>query len=368
MQRLAMATTPKSVEPGDRRKNRAERLRAAADEFGTTHDADVLLINCAMDGGVDSTIIRSVCARKRRSNVFLILATEGGSADVAFRIARCLQETYESFTAVVPGWCKSAGTLVCIGAYDLVIGDLGELGPLDVQIAKPDELALISSGLTIDSAFRGLQSVAFQMFERFLLDTLNKSGGRITTKTAAELSANITMGLLSPVFQQIDPMRIGEDFRSTRIAEQYALRLDSHAHAQNLIHDDDTNAIEALVSGYPSHGFVIDRTEAQSLFHRVTPLKGELATVVELLGDAVVPTSSPRQQPIVQYLNAEVAHDARTEAKDAASDGRKPSGRNGDPGRQSKQPLPSNPPGSDGNVPISVSDRPPGAGKGQASN
>jgi hypothetical protein len=241
----------KSSDPSvELRKQRTDQLTAAAANVAAEFDADILFINSPMDGGNDTVIIRKVCQRKRRKNLFLILVTEGGSADCAFRIARCLQESYDIFTAVVPGWCKSAGTLLCIGAYDLIMGDLGELGPLDVQVAKRDELALLSSGLTIDSTFRGLQSVAFQMFETFLLDTVGKSGGRITTKTAAELSANMTVGLLAPVFQQMDPMKIGEDFRSTRVAEQYAQRLDGHA--GNLIHDDDMDAIDALARGYPS--------------------------------------------------------------------------------------------------------------------
>jgi hypothetical protein len=226
----------------------------------------------------------------------------------------------------VPGWCKSAGTLVCIGAYDLIVGDLGELGPLDIQLAKPDELALIGSGLNFDSAFSSLQRVAFQMFEGFLLDTLNRSRGRVTTKTASEIATNMTVGLLSPVFQQMDPMRVGEDFRSTLIAEQYALRLDAHPRAQNLIHDEDDDAIDSLVRGYPSHGFVIDRTEARLLFHRVSPLEGALADMAEALGDALIPASSPRQQPIVEYLNEEGVADEHTKPADAAAGG-KPSER-----------------------------------------
>lgn len=363
-----MGTPPRSTDAGLDRRERAERLQAAADKLAEEADADILFVNSGMDGGVETSVIKMVCARARRANVYLILTTEGGNADAAFRIARCLQETYETFTAVVPGWCKSAGTLVCIGAYDLVIGDLGELGPLDVQVAKPDELGLISSGLTIDSAFRSLQSVAFQMFETFLLDTLNKSGGRITTKTAAELAANITVGLLSPIFQQMDPMKVGEDFRSTRIAEHYALRLDAHANAQNLIHDDGMDAIEALVRGYPSHGFVIDRTEAQSLFQRVAPLEGALAEVVEAIGDGIATVSSPRQQAIVQYLNREVDNEERTETTDGAPAGRKPSGRTDQPKDRLRRSLPSNPPKGDGNVAISVSDGSSGTGEATPSN
>jgi len=43
-----------------------------------------------------------------------------------------MQDAYSSITAVASGWCKSAGTLLCIAANDLIMCDAGELGPLDV--------------------------------------------------------------------------------------------------------------------------------------------------------------------------------------------------------------------------------------------
>jgi hypothetical protein len=131
----------------------------------------------------------------------------------------------------------------------------------------------------------------------------------LTPLLSCALSANMTVGLLAPVFQQMDPMKIGDDFRSTRVAEEYAQRLDGHA--RNLIHDDDIDATEALARGYPSHGFVIDRTEARSLFHRVSSLDGALADVVAGLGDAIMPSPSPRQVPIIHYLNKEATDEQR---------------------------------------------------------
>jgi Serine dehydrogenase proteinase len=355
-----MADRGKSLDPAvEDRKARAKRVAAAVEKIELESGADVLFINGPMDGAIDTTVIKKVCARNRRKNLFLILTTEGGSADCAFRIGRCLQESYDTFTAVIPGWCKSAGTLVCIGAYDLIVGDLGELGPLDVQLAKPDELTLIASGLSVDSAFRSLKTVAFQMFETFLLDTLNKSSGRITTKTASEIAANMTVGLLSPIFQQMDPMKIGEDYRSTLIAEQYALRLDAHARAQNLIHDDEMDAADILVRGYPSHRFVIDRTEARLLFHRVSSLEGALAELADALGDALTPLTSPRQQSVVEYLNEGVADEEQRSA-DVANDAGKPSeptaqqaSRGDDAG-----PIQDNPAGGDGVVAVPISTRP----------
>ncbi len=70
-------------------------------------------------------------------------------ADVAYRIARCLQHRYERITAVISGQCKSAGTLLAIGAHELAFSDHGELGPLDVQLRKADDMWAATSGLTV---------------------------------------------------------------------------------------------------------------------------------------------------------------------------------------------------------------------------
>lgn len=270
-----------------------------------TKRSDILLLNGELDFGLDRKVAKLMLSRRRHKSLHLVIVTEGGNADVAFKVGRCLQSLYDNVTAVVPGWCKSAGTLVCIGAHKLVIGDLGELGPLDVQIAKADDLGGRSSGLAIESAFRSLQGTGFYFFESCLLEIIQKSGGRITTKTAAELAVNMTVGFLSPIFQQMDPIKIGEDFRSTRVAEEYAKRLDIEA--QNLIERGDFSAAEVLVRGYPSHAFVIDRTEAMSLFRRVEALNGALQEIVEVLDDrAINPLSKLRgERPSLEFLNDE---------------------------------------------------------------
>lgn len=281
---------------------------AIAVSISKDFDSDIFILNSSIEPGLDTKIIGSVIKRNKRKNIIVFLVTEGGSADVAYRIARTFQNFYAKVTIVVAGWCKSAGTLICVGANELIIGEFGELGPLDVQLAKPDELGLIASGLTIDSSFRSLQAAAFQMFERCLLDILSKSGGRITTKTAAELAVSLSVGLFSPIYQQMDPAKIGEDYRSTRIAEEYALRLG--VLSQNLA-TDGVESIEMLVRGYPSHGFVIDRSEAENLFNKVLPLEGKLLSLATLLGATVV---KPRTPEIVCYLGPEVENEEDSKA------------------------------------------------------
>lgn len=193
------------------------------------------------------------------------------------------------------------------------------------------------------------------MFETFMLEVIKKSGGVITTKTAAELSATLTTGLLSPIFGQMDPMKIGEDYRSTRIAEDYAARLD--AHALNLETDDEVNAIELLVRGYPSHGFVIDRTEASELFHNVEPIEGKLKQMIDLMGSDVINPRSPHrsQPPVVTFLNSEAKDHVPAQPKSAANGprspglGKKPEPKNGGSGDA----VPANSPKGDGNIAVS---------------
>lgn len=63
---------------------------------------------------------------------------------------------YERFTLFVSGLCKSAGTLVAVGAHELIMSDYGELGPLDVQMPKQDAVWEMQSGLTVMSTLNTL--------------------------------------------------------------------------------------------------------------------------------------------------------------------------------------------------------------------
>lgn len=281
-----------------------KELAKLAKDAGTEGDCDILLIS----GGMEPELAEVVCAliddkdEERKAILAFVLTTEGGDADAAFKIARSIQRYYEKSIAVVPGWCKSAGTLVCIAANELHMGRHGELGPLDVQLAKPDDLGGRASGLTFDSAFRSLQTSGFNMFEKFFLDTIRRSGGRITTKTSAEIASNVTTGLLAPVFAQFDPNKIGDDYRSTRVAEEYAARLNMKP--RNLKSDETVDGIGQLVHGYPSHGFVIDREEASELFVKVQPIRGAMKALTDALGEmARAPRSSSRSEaPLASFL------------------------------------------------------------------
>ena len=261
--------------------------------------SDVLLLNGPMTRPLDFKIIDLCASRARRANIILILVTEGGDADPAYRIARCLQEYYDRFSLFVSGYCKSAGTLVALGAHEIIIADYGELGPLDVQMSKEDELGATRSGLTVLSALSTLQVKAYDAFEYFLLETKRRGGGFITTRTAIRVATELAGSLFAPIYEHVDAMHIGEADRSLRIAHKYGeLLLESSQNCR-------PGALERLTSSYPSHGFIIDRLQADTLFNNVRrPLQNEIALAACLGSAARDPVQQP-QNPLLGFLNSE---------------------------------------------------------------
>lgn len=209
-------------------------------------------------------LITKVCdeAGDKCKKVNLVLYTYGGDPHAAFRIARALQHHYvEGITLFIPHFCKSAGTLIAIGASELVISDKGELGPLDVQLIKPNEMFERSSGMDLSQGIEALRAQAIETFKNFVYEM--RFSNKLSTKIATKVATEMTTGLFSPIFAQIDPSRIGEIQRATYIAHHYG----------NMLAKKSTNVkedgVSRLVLGYPSHSFVIDRKEARDIFKKV---------------------------------------------------------------------------------------------------
>lgn len=206
--------------------------------------------------------ITKICKSSDKKKACLILLTPGGDPDAGYRIARALQHYYEEgFSVLIPSYCKSAGTLICIGANELIVDDKGELGPLDIQLNKSSELGEKTSGLDLPQAFEALRSEAAKIFRETLFDV--RMGGRISTKLATEVATNLSSNLLSPIYSQIDPLRMGEMQRANFIAYEYGTRLNDKFKLLK------PGALGRLLLSYSSHAFVIDRKELKELFNKV---------------------------------------------------------------------------------------------------
>lgn len=268
-----------------------------ADAVARELHSDILLYNGPLNR--DSCIeLMELCKnRKRRPGLLFLLTSEGGDPDAAYRIGRGLQYAYEHVACLVSGYCKSAGTLVAIGAHELVMTNDGELGPIDIQMSKKDELWEFQSGLTVISALTALHEKAYLAFEHFLLETIRRGQGSISLKTAADIAQKLTTGLFAPIYGHLDPVHLGEGTRAMSIGNEYGRRLNHYS--RNL----KSGSLDKLVSTYPDHGFVIDRTEAETLFFRVRKPSDLEQNIVDALEEfGVYPIS---KTPHIEFLDDE---------------------------------------------------------------
>ncbi|MBA1334534.1 MAG: hypothetical protein HPY66_2383 [Firmicutes bacterium] len=72
----------------------------------------------------------------------LFLYTKGGDVLTALRLVHLIYEYTDNFSVLIPYKCYSAGTLISLGASEIVMGKLGELSPVDPNITSafnPDD-------------------------------------------------------------------------------------------------------------------------------------------------------------------------------------------------------------------------------------
>lgn len=164
-------------------------------------------------------------------NVLLLVQSRGGQVEPAYQIAKlCKAYAKDKFIVSIPRQAKSAATLLALGADEIHLGALGQLGPIDPQIG----------GLPAQGVAKALETLA-ALAHRY-------------PQSGVMLAEYLHKALTIP--------QIGYSERISDSAKQYAQRLLSKkpnlaAKAGDIAH--------ALVYEYKHHGFVIDLEEAQKL-------------------------------------------------------------------------------------------------------
>lgn len=220
---------------------------------------DYYVINGPVDDTMESGAKNAVSKSDGGEECAIFLTTYGGSADVAYRVMRLFQRRYKNIKIIVTGKCKSAGTIMAIGANTLVLGEAGELGPLDVQIYDGIKSSK-NSGLDFNSA---LTVARTEVVDAFATAFHTMTSARLSRMHAIESAGRIAQSVASALYSQIDPVTIGASQRSIAVAMEYGFRLSKTSNSISL------ENLKRLVAGYPAHSFCIDREEARGLFKSV---------------------------------------------------------------------------------------------------
>jgi hypothetical protein len=189
----------------------------------------------------------------------ILLHSPGGNADVAYSLMKFFRRKCKRLNVIVPLTAKSAATLMALGADAVYMGEFADLGPIDVQMKDPLKRGdKVISPLDELKSTEFLRDYAVELLDSFTLLILQRSG--MSIKEAVHEAVPFTTQIMRPLYEKLDPLEIGEHRRSLAIGEDYANRL--LAMSGNSRRKE---IVKALISKYPSHSFVIDADEAQTL-------------------------------------------------------------------------------------------------------
>jgi hypothetical protein len=184
----------------------------------------------------------------------LFLFTRGGDTEAPWRIVSLIREFATEFGVLVPYRAASAGTLISLGADEIVMTALGSLGPIDPSRSHP-----LLPRLTPDVVPEPVSVQDMRHAMKFIRDTAGEGEEPATTTTyTPEAMAEI----LTTLFEKVHPLVIGAIEQSYALAKLIAMRcLGTHMSVAT-----DGAAMEAIVNrlcdDYKSHQYPISRKEA----------------------------------------------------------------------------------------------------------
>ena len=94
----------------------------------------------------------------------LVLETPGGSGEVAEQIVRILRTKYDDIGVIIPGWAKSAGTMVALAGDEILMGPSSALGPIDAQMTWQGKV------FSVEALLEGFERIKREVEESGILN------------------------------------------------------------------------------------------------------------------------------------------------------------------------------------------------------
>jgi hypothetical protein len=174
-------------------------------------------------------------------------------------VMKFFRRRFQEVNVIVPLAAKSAATLMCLGADKIYMGEMADLGPIDIQIDDTYEHGSKSfSPLDEFKSMEYLREMSIEGMD-YYASLMNSQYG-VSIKQGLEASVPLISELMRPIFGQIDPIKMGGYRRAIAIGEEYAKRmlaLTGNPKAMQIV--------QTMVWEYPSHDFAIEFEEAQQL-------------------------------------------------------------------------------------------------------
>ena len=189
----------------------------------------------------------------------LLLYSPGGHPEIAYQAMKFFRGRYKTVNVIVPLAAKSAATLMCLGASRICMGELAELGPIDIQIDDPVEQGGKSfSPLDEFKSMEHMRDLAVEWINNYA--QLMHEMYEISIHDGLRDAVPLVTGLMRPIMEQINPIEMGGYRRAIAISEEYAKRMlaiSGNPKARAIV--------RRMVWEYPAHDFCIDFDEAKEI-------------------------------------------------------------------------------------------------------
>lgn len=216
------------------KKAAAEHFEALAEVHGIAEHTVLYLLDPQdeLASWHSNRIYSAASAAKSSRPILLVLLNLGGSIEAGYLISKtCKRLSKDKFSVAIPRKAKSAATLLALGADEIHMGLMSELGPIDPQ-------------------FGGFPALGMKNALEILSDLACKHPGA-STMLGEYLQSKLDLRILG-YFERINDSAI-----------QYAERL----LAGKVVPGGKTpkTLADHFVNHYKDHGFVIDFDEAREL-------------------------------------------------------------------------------------------------------
>jgi hypothetical protein len=195
----------------------------------------------------------------RGEEIGLLLHSGGGHPEIAYKVMSLFRRRYKKVNVIVPLMAKSAATLMCLGADKILMGEMADLGPIDIQI--DDNYRHGMSGFSPLDEFKSMEFLRESAIDgmEYYAKLMNRLHG-LPIEEGLEDSVPLITELMCPIFAQIDPIKMGGYRRAIAIGEEYAnrmLALVGNSKAGDIV--------QTMVWDYPAHDFAIEFEEVKAL-------------------------------------------------------------------------------------------------------
>lgn len=153
----------------------SDHLKKMVDDFGLS-DCEVIFLyddENSINTFHSNRIYQAVKDVDKKKNILMVLNSVGGQIEPAYLISKtCKRLAKAKFNVTIPRRAKSAATLISLGANELHMGLLSELGPIDPQFGGFPALGL-SNAMEKIAEMSEKYPDASDMFAKYLTDNLN---------------------------------------------------------------------------------------------------------------------------------------------------------------------------------------------------